>query len=66
MEIWQNKITNTFTIPTNKKAGEVYLVQVDLEASRFEEIVDEVSTFTTVLDFYDAEREGLFEIRYIS
>ena len=57
---------HTFTLPTKTKAGEVYLVTVELDSSKFVEIVDAVSTFTDLRDFYNAQREGLFKVDFMS
>ncbi len=56
---------NTFTIPTNKKAGEVYIVKVELDGSRFLEIIDTVAEFVSIEDFYSAEKKGLFSIKNV-
>lgn len=56
---------NTFTIPTNKKAGQHYIVKVELEGSRFLEVVDAVAEFNSIEDFYTAEKNGLFTIENV-
>lgn len=53
---------NTFTIPTNKKAGENYIIKVELDGSKFLEIIDIVAEFSSIDDFYNAEKKGLFKI----
>lgn len=58
-------MTNTFTIPTNKKAGEVHIVKVELDGSKFLEIIDTVAEFSSIEDFYSAEKKGLFTIQNV-
>ena len=53
---------NTFTIPSNKKAGEIYIVKVEFDGSKFLEIIDIVAEFISIDDFYNAEKQGLFKI----
>lgn len=61
---YQNEtiMKNTFTIPTNKKAGENYIIKVELDGSKFLEIIDIVAEFSSIDDFYNAEKQGLFKI----
>ena len=61
---YQNEtiMKNTFTIPTNKKAGENYIIKVELDNSKFLEIIDIVAEFSSIDDFYNAEKQGLFKI----
>jgi len=57
---------HTFTIPTNVKAGELYLITVELDSTKFIEIVDIVSTFKGLKDFYNADKKGLFKVKFMS
>lgn len=61
---YQNEtiMKNTFTIPTNKKAGEIYIVKVEFDGSKFLEIIDIVAEFSSINDFYNAEKQGIFKI----